>query len=149
MSSSLFYDCYASYETYPHTEYVEGDKKFGEIGIGDTLYRLDTHDTLIELEVTNPFHIAKGNCYITIKGKGMNINFGTQYCANVLEARNKSIVFYNNGIIGTNKESVIKRQCTFLEKEMEKCYNGITEMKKKYEILEKRLSNIITNKKTI
>ena len=34
MSSSLFYDCYASYDTYPDTEYIEGDKKFGEIGIG-------------------------------------------------------------------------------------------------------------------
>lgn len=38
MSSSLFYDCYASYETYPDTEYVEGDKKFGEVGIGGVLY---------------------------------------------------------------------------------------------------------------
>ena len=142
MSLNLFYDCYEPHGTYPKTEYVEGDKKFGEIGIGDTLYLLGIHDTLIELEVTNPFHIAKGNCYITTKGKGMNINFGTQHCANVLEAKNKSIVFYNNGIIGTNKESVMKRQCTFLEKELEKYYNGIAELKIRCEILEKRLNKL-------
>lgn len=136
MSSSLFYDCYAPYETYPKTEYVEGDKKFGEIGIGGILYCLDRHDTLSELEVTNPFHVAKGRCYITIKGRGKNIDFGTQNCVNVLEARNKSIVFYNGYIIGTNKESVIKKQCTLLEKE-------ITEMKMKCKIMQKRLNKIV------
>ena len=79
MSSSLFYDCYASYETYPDTEYVEGDKKFGEVGIGGVLYCLDRYDTLSELKVTNPFHVAKGRCYITIKGRGKNIDFGSHF----------------------------------------------------------------------
>lgn len=119
MSSSLFYDCYAPYETYPKTEYVEDDKKFGEIGIGGILYCLDRYDTLSELEVINPFHVTKGHCYITIKGRGKNIDFGSQNCVNVLEARNKSIVFYEDGIIGTNKESVIAKQCNILTREIE------------------------------
>lgn len=41
MSSSLFYDCYAPYETYPSTEYVEGDKKFGEIGKSYFTFKID------------------------------------------------------------------------------------------------------------
>ena len=119
MSSSLFYDCYAPYETYPKTEYVEGDKKFGEIEIGGVLYCLDRYDSLTELEVTNPFHVTKGHCYITIKGRGKNIDFGSHNCVNVLEARDKSIVFYDGGIIGTNKKSVIEKQCNILTREIE------------------------------
>ena len=119
MSSSLFYDCYAPYETYTDTEYVEGDKKFGEIGVGGILYCLDEYDTLSELEVTNPFHVAKGRCYITIKGRGKNIDFGSHNCVNVLQARDKSIVFCGGSIIGTNKKSVIARRCNTITKEIE------------------------------
>ena len=137
MSSSLFYDCYAPYETYPRTEYVEGDKKFGEIGIGGILYYLDRYDTLSELEVTNPFHVAKGRCYITIKGRGKNIDFGSQYCANVLEARDKSIVLYGGGIIGTNKESVISKAVNSITKE-------IQQARMKCESLKERLHKVIS-----
>ena len=137
MSSSLFYDCYAPYETYPRTEYVEGDKKFGEIGIGGILYYLDRYDTLSELEVTNPFHVAKGRCYITIKGRGKNIDFGSQYCSNVLEARDKSIVFYDGGIIGTNKESVISKAVNAITKE-------IQQERMKCESLKERLHKVIS-----
>lgn len=137
MSSSLFYDCYAPYETYPRTEYVEGDKKFGEIGIGGILYYLDRYDTLSELEVTNPFHVAKGRCYITIKGRGKNIDFGSQYCANVLEARDKSIVLYGGGIIGTNKESVIAKAVNAITKE-------IQQERMKCESLKERLHKVIS-----
>ena len=137
MSSSLFYDCYAPYETYPRTEYVEGDKKFGEIGIGGILYYLDRYDTLSELEVTNPFHVAKGRCYITIKGRGKNIDFGSHNCANVLEARDKSIVFYEGGIIGTNKESVISKAANAIT-------NEIGQARMKCKSLEKRLHKIIS-----
>ncbi len=139
MSSSLFYDCYAPYETYtrPRTEYVEGDKKFGEIGIGGILYCLDRYDTLSELEVTNPFHVAKGRCYITIKGRGKNIDFGGQYCVNVLEARDKSIVFYDGGIIGTNKESVIAKAVNAITKE-------IQQERMKCESLKERLHKVIS-----
>lgn len=135
MSSSLLYDCYARYETYPKTEYVDGDKKFGEVGVGGILYCLDRYDTLSELEVTNPFHVAKGHCYITIKGRGKNIDFGAHNCANVLEARDKSIVFYNDCIIGTNKESVINTKCNIIE-------NKIAEAKTMCEFLERQLKDI-------
>ena len=137
MSSSLFYDCYAPYETYPDTEYVEGDKKFGEIGIGGILYCLDKYDTLSELEVTNPFHVAKGRCYISIKGRDKNIDFGSHNCANVLEARDKSIVFYEGGIIGTNKESVISKAANAIT-------NEIGQARMKCKSLEKRLHKIIS-----
>ena len=137
MSSSLFYDRYASYETYPDTEYVEGDKKFGEIGIGGILYCLDGCDILSELKVTNSFHVAKGRCYITIKGRGKNIDFGSHNYVNVLQARDKSIVFYDGCIIGTNKESVIAKRCNIITKEIE-------QTRMKCESLEKRLHKLIS-----
>jgi hypothetical protein len=137
MSSSLFYDCYAPYETYPKTEYVEGDKKFGEIGIGGILYCLDRYDTLSELEVTNPFHVTKGHCYITIKGRGKNMDFGSHNCVNVVEARDKSIVFNDDGIIGTNKKSIIAKQCNILTKEIE-------HVRMECKSLEKRLHKLIS-----
>ena len=137
MSASLFDCCYTPYETYPKTEYVEGDKKFGEIGIGGILYCLDRYDTLSELEVKNPFHVTKGRCYITIKGRGNNIDFGSHNCANVLEARDNSIVFYNDCIIGTNKESVIAKRCNIIRKEIEQA-------RMECESLEKRLDKLIS-----
>ena len=48
MSSSLFYDCYAPYESYPYTEYLNGDKTFGDVGIHDVLYCLNEYNELTE-----------------------------------------------------------------------------------------------------
>jgi len=135
MSSSLFYDCYAPYESYPYTEYLKGDKTFGEVGIHDVLYCLNEYNELTELEVTNPFHVTKGRCYITIKGKGKNIDFGSCNCANVLEARDKSIVHYNGCIIGTEKDSVIGVKCCQLNSE-------IIQAKNKYNYLTSVLDKV-------
>lgn len=135
MSSSLFYDCYAPYESYPRTEYVEGDKTFGEVGIHGVLYCLDKDNELTELEVKNPFHITKGRCYITIKGKGKNIDFGTSNCVNVLEARDKSIVHYAGCIIGTEKDSVIEMKCCQINAE-------ITEVNNRYNYLTRMLDKV-------
>lgn len=137
MSASLFDCCGYNYEPYLKTEYICGDKRFEDINVGDVLYYLDEFDTLTELVVTKPFHMAKGHCYITVKGKCKNINFGSSNTGNVFYAKHDSIAFYNNGIIGTNKESVIAKQCNIITK-------NIVETRKTYEYLKKKLSKIIS-----
>lgn len=135
MSSSLFYDCYAPYESYARTEYVDGDKTFGEVGVGDILYGLGMYGEIKELKVKTPFHVFLKHCYITIEGKGNNIDFGPSNCANVLEARDKSIVYYNGRVIGTNKESVKNAMCSRIECE-------VSDAKKKYEYWMKNIERI-------
>ena len=87
--------------------------------------------------MTKPVHVAKGRCYISIKGRDKNIDFGSQYCSNVLEARDNSIVFYGGGIIGTNKESVISKAVNSLTKEIEQA-------RMKCESLKERLHKVIS-----
>lgn len=58
MSSSLFDNWGSSYESYPDTDYVKGDKKFGELKKGNILYvlseDLDGNYQWEELIITNP-----------------------------------------------------------------------------------------------
>lgn len=116
MSASLFYDCYADYETYPSTTKIEGDKTFAEVQKGDILYRLVTVKVnneykydFEELVVVRPWHEARGHYYISCKigKKPYNINFGSASCGNVREeSANSSIVYINCTKIGTNKKSI-------------------------------------------
>ena len=136
MSASLFYDCYASYESYPDTKYASGDKKFCEVKEGDVLYRLDSNNNISELTVRKPFHVTKGRCIISVNGRGNNIDFGTSRCSNVWDARDMSIVFYNNySIIGTNKKSIVKIR-------IDKLTNELNKVKNQYEHLETELNEL-------
>ena len=125
MSSSLFYDCYAPYETYAETVKIEGCKNFSEIKIGDILYIIE-HDNngyhFVELKVINPWHEAKGKCYIScLKGKKkFYINFGTIHCGNVIYgSKYSSIVFYDGYTIGTDKESLYNYKHDVMLKHLE------------------------------
>lgn len=119
MSSSLFYDCYASYEMAPKAEYVDGDKKFSEIVENDTLYSINDWCEIKELKVTKSFHQAHGHYYISVAGKMKAINFGPTDCINSRENANKSIVYSNSNIIGTNKASVVAMKRKQIENEMD------------------------------
>lgn len=128
MSSSLFYDCYASYEMPAKTEYFDGDKKFSEIAENDILYRLCTGSKpgtkdygyiIQELKVTKPFHQARGHYYISVEGKIRAINFGPTDCINSKENNNNSVIYSNNEIIGTNKNSIITAKRRKIENEIE------------------------------
>ena len=107
MSSSLFYDCYATYDyNYLHTKYVDGDKRFVDIKDGDILYFLKRND-ILEIKVSRPWHMARGCYYISLNSnKIKTINFGTCHCGNTLESKNKSIAYYDGYIIGTNKDFI-------------------------------------------
>lgn len=135
MSSSLFHDCYAPYDCYPYTEYIEGDKTFGEVGIGGILYCLHKDNEMTELEVKNPFHVTRGRCYITVNGRGNNIDFGPNNCANVLGARHNSIIYHNVCIIGTERDTVINVRCKQIEEQ-------ISEAEKKYKQWTKELEKV-------
>ena len=139
MSSSLF-DSYTDYESYPTTEYVEGDKSFGELKSGNIIYGLEYLPSKDgykwnELEVNNEWHEAKGHCYLgyTDGKTKKNINFGPSNCANVFHyAKSHSIIWYKNMIIGTNKKSVYEKLFENLNKKFE-------ETKKEYEWAKKRI----------
>ena len=125
MSSSLFYDCYAPYESYPSTIHVDGDKSFGEIQNNDNLYIL-IYDhkgyRFDELKVINSWHSSRGNQYIScLRGKKkFNINFGPANCWNCgHNSKENSIILYNGYIIGTNKESIYNYECKKLQEEFE------------------------------
>ena len=128
MSASLFYDCYADYESYPSTKKIEGDKTFAEVKEDDILYRLVTVKVgdeykydFEELKVVKPWHEARGHCYISCKigKKPYNINFGPAGCWNVREeSANTSIVYHNYGKIGTNKKSICDAVIKAVEEEI-------------------------------
>jgi hypothetical protein len=135
MSSSLFYDCYASYEMSAKTEYFDGDKKFSDIVENDILYRLcigskcDANGYIIqELKVTKPFHSAHGHYYISVEGKLHAINFGPTDCVNSKENAKDSVIYSNDGTIGTNKISVITAKRRKIEKEIENAKNQLVRL---------------------
>lgn len=125
MSSSLFYDCYEPYVSYPHTIHVDGDKSFGELQNDDILYILiyDCNGYRFdELKVINSWHLSRGNQYISClrKKKRFNINFGPTNCWNCSHgSKENSIILYDGYVIGTNKESIYNYKCKKLQEEFE------------------------------
>ena len=136
MSSSLFYDCYAPYPVYAKTEYINGDRKFGDLKKNDIIYWLrytkNTNEKefsfkVIPLFVKYPWHEAKGHFYITAVEKNNKkhyIDFGESNCWNVREeSKNSSIVEYvkkfGDKFIGTNINSLVKYQRDIYENQIE------------------------------
>lgn len=140
MSSSL-YDSY-DYEYYPTTEYSKGDKSFGELEKGDTLYMLEKQTDgykWSELIVTKGWHETNGHCYVSCtKGrKRFIINFGSTRCANVsVDAKRNSIVWHSQGLIGTNKETIYLSKKGVFAQELERRKAKYEEMLKEMEMLE-------------
>ena len=134
MSSSLFYDCYATYDYnnyYSPTKYVDGDKRFANIKDGDILYFLKRND-ILEIKVSRPWHMARGCYYISLNSNKIKaINFGTCHSGNTLEAKNKSIVYYDGYIIGTNKDSVINMAINDINDSINNIDKEISNLKKR------------------
>ena len=144
MSASLFYDCYADYETYPNTHKDDIDKTFGEIKEGDILYLLcytkdsnkkDYYFKIINLTVEKPWHEARGHYFITClegKNKTHYINFGPTNIWNIEhESKNSSIIHYNSDIVGTNKENLINYKKQLYKNEIDDL-NRVIESKQFY-----------------
>lgn len=144
LSSSLFDNWGSSYEPYPDTEYVKGDKKFGELKKGDILYALsedlDGNYQWEELIITNPWHNAKGHCYISCKrnGKRYYINFGSWNCANVsVYGPGTSIVYYDDMVIGTNKISIYNAKHKIITEKLDRCKKQCKELSDELNLLGK------------
>lgn len=108
MSASLF-DSGVTYETYPTTSYMNGDKTFGELDKGDFIY-LRVGKTFKAIEVRGKLKKYKGRLLLPISGlyKERNIDFGPVHCHNVIvDAPKKSMVGHYFGLIGTNKKSIL------------------------------------------
>lgn len=108
MSTSLF-DLGGTYEVYPATSYMNGDKTFGELDKGDFIY-LRVGQTFKEIEVRGKLKKYKGSLLLPISGlyKERNIDFGPVNCHNVIvDAPKNSMVSHYFGLIGTNKKSIL------------------------------------------
>ena len=108
MSASLF-DSGVTYESYPSTSYMNGDKTFGELDKGDFIY-LRVGKTFKEIEVRGKLKKYKGRLLLPISGlyKERNIDFGPVHCHNVIvDTPKKSMVGHYFGLIGTNKKSIL------------------------------------------
>ena len=106
---STLFDSGGTYDFYPTTSYMDGDKTFGELDKGDFLY-LRVGKTFKEIEVRGKLKKYKGRLLLPISGlyKERNIDFGSVSCHNVLvDAPKNSMVNHYFGLIGTNKKSIL------------------------------------------
>lgn len=106
---STLFDSGGTYEAYPATSYMNGDKPFGELDKGDFIY-LRVGKTFKEIEVRGKLKKYKGHLLLPISGlyKERNIDFGPVNCHNVIvDAPQNSMVSHYFGLIGTNKKSIL------------------------------------------
>ena len=106
---STLFDTGGTYDFYPTTSYMDGDKTFGELDKGDFIY-LRVGKTFKEIEVRGKLKKHKGRLLLPISGlhKERNIDFGSVLCHNVLiNAPKNSMVSHYFGLIGTNKKSIL------------------------------------------
>jgi hypothetical protein len=106
---STLFDSGGTYEYYPMTSYMNGDKTFGELDKGDFIY-LRVGKTFKEIEVRGKLKKYKGRLLLPISGlyKERNIDFGSVLCHNVIvDAPQNSMVGHYFGLIGTNKKSIL------------------------------------------
>lgn len=106
---STLFDSGGTYDFYPTTSYMDGDKTFGELDKGDFLYLRDGK-TFKKIEVRGKLKKHRGRLLLPINGlhKERNIDFGSVLCHNVLvDAPKNSMVNHYFGLIGTNKKSIL------------------------------------------
>ena len=106
---STLFDSGGTYESYPTTSYMNGDKTFGELDKGDFIY-LRNGNVFKTIEVRGKLKKHKGRLLLPISGlyKERNIDFGSVSCHNVLiDAPKNSMVSHYFGLIGTNKKSIL------------------------------------------
>lgn len=111
MSSSLFDTCYGDYPSCRETFYEEGDKKFKEVVKGDILYFVSPNGTVEEVVANNTLRKSGLNLMMSIirNNKRTKVDFGYYNCTFAFETPNNSILPYNGGYFGTNKNSLINR----------------------------------------
>lgn len=123
MSSSLFYDCYASYQSYPKALKINGCKTFKQLVKGDKLFYLED-DFIQELTVRDVIKIYKRRYVIPIEkfnsDFGTIIDIGPDNILNVIDNLDASILEAFCGLVSTDRV-VLKNYkiTTLLERENE------------------------------
>lgn len=132
MSSSIFDPLYSSYNNYyPSTIYSEGDKKFEEIGKDNILYYISRCGEIEEIISNGQLKHSNGKLILSTirKGKRFIVNFGTLNVANVLECYKRSMVWFENGYLGTNRQSIIKQLIKEEQEKIEKVNVTLSSLK--------------------
>lgn len=130
MSSSLFYSNSDDYH-YPSTIYSEGDKKFEEIDKDNILYYISRYGEIEEIVSNDKLKRSNGKLILSIirKGKRFIVNFGPLNVANVLESYKRSMVWFENGYLGTNRQSIIKQLIKEEQEKIEKVNITLSSLK--------------------
>ena len=130
---STLFDSGGTYESYPATSYMSGDKTFGELDKGDFIY-LRLGQTFKEIEVRGKLKKHKGRLLLPINGlyKERNIDFGSVLCHNVIvDAPQNSMVSHYFGLIGTNKKSILTTLLNYANMEYKKMLEDLEHIKTK------------------
>ena len=134
---STLFDSGGTYEAYPATSYMNGDKTFGELDKGDFLY-LRVGKTFKEIEVRGKLKKYKGHLLLPISGlyKERNIDFGPVNCHNVIvDAPQNSMVSHYFGLIGTNKKSILTTLLNYAIMEQKNMTEQLEQIKTKIDNL--------------
>ena len=172
MSASLFYDCYADYESPEnYIEYNEGDKTFGELEPNDIVYLYSSSsDDILEVTINGNLNSGKGKFplkigKITIRTKPFKVDPNSKYCIpqssiefgpnssstcggshtyNPEKVKDSSICasFKGGWAVGTNRESVLEYAKSDISNSIQKIQSDIENLQKELELLNKKLENI-------
>lgn len=133
MSSSIFDSCCSSYNDYyyPSTKYSEGDKKFEEVDKDDILYHISQCGEIEEIISNGQLKRSNGKLILSIirKGKRFIVNFGSLNVANVLESYKRSMIWFENGYLGTNRQSIIEQLIKEEQEKIEKVNVTLSSLK--------------------
>lgn len=133
MSNSIFDSLCSSYNDYycPSTIYSEGDKKFEEVDKDDILYYISRCGEIEEIISNGQLKRSNGKLILSTirKGKRFIANFGTLNVANVLEGYKRSMVWFENGYLGTNRQSIIRQLIREEQEKIEKVNITLTSLK--------------------
>lgn len=162
-SASVFDDVYDPYRSYAiaYIKYFDGDKKFGEVVAGDTIYVYHYNfDKIIEVKAINKVIGRGANKYLPIDGIDISKNeklkklvFGPRYASwmgrgesyhpDQVQDTSVCVLFDKSMVFGTNKDNVLNiaksgigEQIEEVSKDIEKLNDRINQLKEKLDNLQ-------------
>lgn len=144
-SSTLFDSWGDNYEITPKIEYIRGSITFGKLKAGDVIYYTRGDGDFIEITVKRELHNAKGKLYLTVNpfslphvhGRIYSIDFGPNHSSN--EVENASVIYFQSGIISTDKKSLIRKWLIIKINERAKKQRELNELTAEINALEESL----------
>lgn len=124
-----------SYESYPQTKYVDGNKKFGELVEGDEVYILDSFTKEVnKYIVRKPMCVYGGKFILFLRGY-KRIDFGPYNVQNVQDAINMSVCFISPFYtFGTDANTLFDLEIANHERKVDALNKIIEQFKKSKEV---------------